>query len=87
MLVIVVDEGLKILDLYHLPAVLPILNQRVDLQGLGRMLSEQLLDLDVVKELVLCQPQDLEGLLFCDKASLDSESLLGDLLSASVRIL
>ena len=54
MLVIVVDEGLEILDLYHLPAVLPILNQRVDLQGLGRMLSEQLLDLDVVKELVLC---------------------------------
>ena len=30
-LVIVVDEGLEVLDLYHLPAILAVLNQWVDL--------------------------------------------------------
>ena len=40
MLVIIVDEGLEVLNLDHLPSVLAIVHQGVDLQRLGRVLGQ-----------------------------------------------
>ena len=49
MLVIVVDEGLEVLNLDHLTAILAIVDQGVDLERLGRVLRQQLLNLDIIK--------------------------------------
>ena len=48
------------------------------------MLGQHILNLDVVEEFILREPQNFEGLLFGDEATLDSESLFSDLLSARV---
>ena len=49
MLVIVVDEGLEVLNLDHLTAILAIVHQGVDLERLGCVLRQQLLNLDIIK--------------------------------------
>ena len=49
MLVIIVDEGLEVLNLDHLAAILAIVHKGVDLEGLGCVLGQKLLNLDVIK--------------------------------------
>ena len=63
-----------------------VLNKTVNLlEGAFRVLRQHILNLHVVKEFILCEPQNFEGLFFGDKATLYSESLFRDLLSACVR--
>ena len=83
-LVIIVDEGLEVLNLDHLPAILAIVHERVDLEWLRCMLGQQLLNLDVIKQFILSEPENLKGLLFRYETSLDPESFLCDLLPAGI---
>lgn len=49
MLVIIVDQCLEVLNLDHLTAILAIVYQGIDLERLGCMLRQQLLNLDIIK--------------------------------------
>jgi len=63
-----------------------VLNKTVYLlEGAFRVLSQHILNLHVVKEFILGEPQNFESLFFGDETTLDSESLFRDLLSARVR--
>ena len=84
MSVLIVDKGLEISNFNYFAAPTPILNERIQLYWVFAVLSEQLLDLFVVQEFSLAQAKDFERLLLCNEATLDSESFLGHLLSATV---
>jgi hypothetical protein len=82
--VVHVDESLKISHFYHLAAVVAVLYQRVHLDRVFSVLGQESLDHFVVEQLFLAQPQNFEGLFLCNKPALDSEPLFSDLLAALV---
>jgi len=53
---------LEVVHFDHAPGALSVLYQGIDLERLIRMLGEQVLNPEVVKELTLCETQNLESL-------------------------
>ena len=86
--VIVVEQRLEVVHLDHLVAaitvVIELLDQGVDSDRCLAMLRQQVLYLEVVQKLVLRQTQYLKRLRSRHKSTLDPESFLCNLFSASV---
>ena len=66
------------MDFYDLTAVFDVLNVGVETLALVAVLCQEILDLLVVKEFFLDHAKNLEGLLLCDKASLNAEAFIGN---------
>jgi hypothetical protein len=85
MRVVLVDESLEIPN-FNCREILA-LNYRVKTQRVLSVLSQQILDARIIKQLVLSEPKDLESLVLSDEATLDAQALVGNLLAALVRVL
>ena len=84
MSVVHVDQGLEVSYFNHFSRLFLIFNQRIQLHRTLSVLSQQILNLLVVEQLILSQTQDFEGLLLRHEPSFDTEALLCNLLSAAV---
>lgn len=87
MVIVVVNEGLEVPNLYLLFAALA-LHQRVQLDERESLrlhvVLQQFLDDLVALQLVRGQPQNVEGLLLCNEPTLYPQPLLSHLLPALV---
>ena len=89
MIIVVVNECLEVPNLDLLVAVLALhktvqLNHREVTSQIVGVVLKQLLDDFIGLEFVRGNPEDIEGLLLGDEATLDSQTLLSDLFSALV---
>lgn len=82
--VVLVDERLEVPHLDELATVLLTLYHRVHLDWVLLVLSQQILDHRVVKELVLSETENLESLLLRDEAAFNPQTLVSHLTSALV---
>ena len=64
------------MDFDDLTTVFVILDEGVESFGFLAMLRQELLNVLVVKQILLCQSKNLESLLFGHESTLDSETLL-----------
>lgn len=82
--VALVNERLEIPNFDRLPRTS---YHRVQLDRVDRVPAQQTLDSLVVKQFLLGQSKNLEGLLLGNEAALDSQALVGHLLAALVGVL